>query len=198
MIEAATEFKKSGYTDEQSLELGKVALMYTNVADEQLNAGEAANFMIAQMKAFNIQAEDSIKIIDALNETSNNYAVSSVDLANSIGKVSATMAAGDTTYEQTLGLLTSITEITRNADKSANALKVIGQRIRGVGEDGEDASEYVASLQEEFDKFGINVQIIKNSAGEMESTYNILQGIAEKWNDLTDAQRQNLGELAAG
>ena len=108
------------------------------------------------------------------------------------------MAAGDTTYEQTLGLLTSITEITRNSNKSANALKTIGQRIRGVGEDGEDASEYVASLQKNFDKLGINVQIVKNSAGEMESTYNILKGIAEKWNNLTDAQRQNLGELAAG
>lgn len=108
------------------------------------------------------------------------------------------MAAGDTTYAQTLGLLTSITEITRNSNKSANALKTIGQRIRGVGEDGEDASEYVASLQENFDKLGINVQIVKNSAGEMESTYNILKGIAEKWNDLTDAERQSLGELAAG
>lgn len=108
------------------------------------------------------------------------------------------MAAGDTTYEQTLGLLTSITEITRNSNKSANALKTIGQRIRGVGEDGEDASEYVASLQKNFDKLGINVQIVKNSAGEMESTYNILKGIAEKWNDLTDAERQSLGELAAG
>lgn len=108
------------------------------------------------------------------------------------------MAAGDTTYEQTLGLMTAITEITRNSNKSANALKTIGQRIRGVGEDGEDASEYVASLQENFDKLGINVQIVKNSAGEMESTYNILKGIAEKWNDLTDAERQSLGELAAG
>lgn len=94
--------------------------------------------------------------------------------------------------------MTAITEITRNSNKSANALKTIGQRIRGVGEDGEDASEYVASLQEEFDKLGIRVQIVKNSAGEMESTYNILQGIAEKWNDLTDAERQSLGELAAG
>lgn len=108
------------------------------------------------------------------------------------------MAAGDTTYEQTLGLMTAITEITRNSNKSANALKTIGQRIRGVGEDGEDASEYVASLQENFDKLGINVQIVKNSAGEMESTYNILKGMAEKWNLLTDAERQSLGELAAG
>lgn len=198
MIDAATEFKKSGYTDEQSLELGRIALLYSNIADEQLNAGDAANFMIAQMKAFNIQAGDSIKIIDALNEVSNSYAVSSADLANAIGNVSSTMAAGDTTYEQTLGLMTAITEITRNSNKSANALKTIGQRIRGVGEDGEDASEYVASLQENFDKLGINVQIVKNSAGEMESTYNILKGIAEKWNDLTDAERQSLGELAAG
>lgn len=68
MIEASTEFKKSGYTDEQSLELGRIALLYSNIADEQLNAGDAANFMIAQMKAFNIQAEDSLRIIDALNE----------------------------------------------------------------------------------------------------------------------------------
>lgn len=198
MIDAATEFKKSGYTDDQSLELGRIALLYSNIADEQLNAGDAANFMIAQMKAFNIQAGDSIKIIDALNEVSNSYAVSSADLANAIGNVSSTMAAGDTTYEQTLGLMTAITEITRNSNKSANALKTIGQRIRGVGEDGEDASEYVASLQENFDKLGINVQIVKNSAGEMESTYNILKGMAEKWNLLTDAERQSLGELAAG
>ena len=77
-------------------------------------------------------------------------------------------------------------------------LKTIAQRIRGVGEDGEDASEYVASLQEQFDKLGIEVKIIKNSAGYMESAYNILKGIAEKWNDLTDAERQSLGELAAG
>lgn len=94
--------------------------------------------------------------------------------------------------------MTAITEITRNSNKSANALKTIGQRIRGVGEDGEDASQYVASLQEKFDKLGIEVQIIKSSAGDMESTYNILKGMAEKWDDLTDSERQSLGELAAG
>ena len=198
MISAATEFRKSGFGDMDSLELGRIANMYTNIADEELSAAEAASFIIAQMKAFNIEAKDSIKIVDALNEVSNNYAVSSADLAGAIGKVSATMAAGNTSYEQTLGLLTAITEVTRNADKAANALKVIGQRIRGVGEDGEDASEYVASLQNQFDKLGINVKIVKNSAGEMESTYNILQAMAEKWEDLTDAQRQALGEIAAG
>lgn len=198
MIEAATEFKKSGFSDQDSLKLGQIANLYTNIADEEISAGEAASFIIAQMKAFKIEANDAIRVVDALNEVSNNYAVSSAELATAIGKVSSTMAAGNTTYEQTLGMLTAITEITRNSSKAANALKTIGQRIRGVGEDGEDASEYVAALQGQFDKLGINVKIVKNSAGEMESTYNILKAMAEKWNDLTDAERQSIGELAAG
>lgn len=197
MIDAAGEFAKSGYSDEDSLKLGEIALMYTNVADEELNAGDAASFIISQMKAFNIEAEDSIHIVDALNEVSNNYAVSSADLSGSIGKVSATMAESNTTYEQTLGLLTATTEITRNADKSATALKTISQRLRGVGDDIESTSGYVAKLQSVFDSLNIDIDILKDN-GEMASTYEILKAMAERWNDLSDAQRQYIGELAAG
>lgn len=68
MVDAATEFAKSGYNEDQALQLGQTALMYTNIADEELNAADAASFMIAQMKAFNIEAEDSLHIVDALNE----------------------------------------------------------------------------------------------------------------------------------
>lgn len=197
VIEATTEFAKMGYTTDESLKLGQLALLYTNIADEEVSAGEAASFMISQMKAFNISASDSIHIIDAINAVSNKYAVSSADLADSIGAVSATLAESGTSYEETLGLLTGIVEITRDANKASTALKTISQRIRGVGEDIEDSSEYVGKLQKAFDKLGVNVQIVK-AGGAMESSYNILSALAEKWDDLTDAERQSIGELAAG
>lgn len=104
MIEGSTEFRKSGYTDEDSLQLAKIGALYQNVADVQMTAGQSANFIIAQMKAFNIEAQDAIHIVDAINNVSNNYAVSSADLANNLGNVSSTMAEGKTSYEQTLGL----------------------------------------------------------------------------------------------
>lgn len=66
MVEGATEFKKSGYSDEDSLELARIAAEYQNVADEQMSAGDAANFIIAQMKAFNIEASNAEHIIDAV------------------------------------------------------------------------------------------------------------------------------------
>lgn len=194
VIEATTEFAKMGYSVDDSLKLGELALLYTNIADEEVSASEAASFMISQMKAFNITASDSIHIIDAINAVSNKYAVSSADLADSIGAASATLAESGTSYEETLGLLTSIVEITRDANKASTALKTISQRLRGVSEDGEN---YVGKLQEAFDKLNIDVQIVKAN-GAMESTYNILTALSARWDNLTDAQRQSIGELAAG
>lgn len=68
MIQAATEFKKAGFNEKDSLELGRVASMYQNVADQEITAGEAANFIVSQMKAYNMTAKDSEHIIDAVNE----------------------------------------------------------------------------------------------------------------------------------
>lgn len=66
MVNAATEFVKAGFSEQDAATLGYIASMYSNVADEEIAVGEAANFMIAQMTAFNIKAEDSMHIIDAV------------------------------------------------------------------------------------------------------------------------------------
>nr|DAJ50615.1 MAG TPA: minor tail protein [Caudoviricetes sp.] len=68
MTEAATEFKKGGYSDEDAATLAKTASLYQNIADEELSASDASAVLISQMKAFNIQAQDSTHIIDAINE----------------------------------------------------------------------------------------------------------------------------------
>lgn len=119
MTEAATEFVKSGFSESDSAELARVATLYQNIADEELDAGEAANFVISQMKAFNMTAQEAEHIIDAVNEVSNNTAVSSADLANNLGKASAALAVGGNTYEDVLALMTGGTEIVRSGAKVA-------------------------------------------------------------------------------
>ena len=80
MVEASTEFRKSGFTDEDSAKLAVIAEKYRNIADEEISAGESASFIIAQMKAFNIEADQAEHIIDSVNEVANNFSVSSADL----------------------------------------------------------------------------------------------------------------------
>lgn len=104
MVEAATEFAKAGFNETDAAQLAKVATMYQNIADEQISAGEAAEFLIAQMKAFNISADDSIHIIDSVNNVSNNMSVSSADAARNLGNMSAAMSVGGNTMEESIGL----------------------------------------------------------------------------------------------
>ena len=85
MVEAATEFKKSGFGEEEAANLALVATQFQNVADDAITAGEASNFIISQLKAFNLQATESEHVVDALNAVSNNFAVSSSDLIDRSG-----------------------------------------------------------------------------------------------------------------
>lgn len=119
MLQATTEFRKNGFNDEDAAQLGQIASMYQNVSDEAISASDSASFIIAQMVAFGIEAENSMHIIDAVNETANRFAVSSGQLAGSLGIVSSTAAAMGNTMEETLGMLTAITEQTRNSSKAA-------------------------------------------------------------------------------
>lgn len=195
MIQAATEFARAGYAENQIIELGKVASMYTNIADEEVSASEAAEFMIAQMKAFNIEAEDSIHIIDAVNEVANNFAVSSADIANNLGNSSAVMASAGNSYEQMIGLLTAGTEITRSASKVSNGLKTITLRLQGMNDEGEADLELMAKMETMFNKLNLSVY---NTDGSLKNTYEILRDLAPVYEDATAAEKAYITETIAG
>lgn len=199
MIEASTEFKKSGFSDEDSAELANVAQLYRNIADEELTAGESANFVIAQMKAFkdelgrfDTEAERAMFVIDAVNEVSNNFAVSSADLANNIGKVSATMANLGNSYEQTLGMMTAVTEVTRNASMASRGLRQISSRLVQVLDDNSSTGK---KLTEIYEDLGIELY---DSQGQLRSTYDILQDLSKQWDNLSTNQRDYIALTSAG
>lgn len=50
------------------MDLAQTALLYQNIADEQVSTSDATALIVSQMKAFNVEAEDSMKIIDQINE----------------------------------------------------------------------------------------------------------------------------------
>lgn len=166
--------------------------MYQNVADDAISAGESANFIISQMKAFGLEAEDATHIIDALNEVSNTQAVSSADLANNLGKASAAMALGNNTYEQALSMMTAITEINRSGAKSARALVSVQSRLTQVL-DGQSSTG--KALVEIYKGLGI---ALKDQNGQLRPTFEIFKDLAAVWPTLTTNQRDYIALTQAG
>ena len=193
MVDAAAEFKKAGYSEQDAKQLALISQMYTNVADAELSAGESANFIISQMKAFNMNASQAEHIIDAVNNVSNNMAVSSADLATNIGNVSAALSVGNNSYEQTLALLTGIVEITRNGAKASRSLVSVQSRLNQIVDESSDVGKALSAW---YAKHHIEVL---DQEGQMRSLYDILQDVGKIWKTLSkNEQLYYLNQQAGG
>ena len=186
------EFRKSGFGDEDAANLALVATMYQNVADESISAADSAGFIIAQMKAFNIEAENATHIIDAVNEVSNNYAVSSSDLANNLGKVSSALAVGGNSFEEVLGMMTAITEITRNSSTAARGLVSVQSRFNQIIDETSSTGQ---KLTDFYNKHGI---AIKDQNGQLRNLYDVLKDTASIWDTLDENEQKYFLNIQAG
>lgn len=179
MVEAATEFRKNSFNDSDSATLAKVATTFQNVSDEAISAGDSASFIIAQMKAFGIEAGNAEHIIDAVNSVSNSYAVSSGQLAKNLGNMSAALSVGNNSFEESLGLLTAGTEVTRNASKVSRALVSVQSRLNQVIDESSSTGK---ALTEWYKEHGV---VILDQQDQLRSLYDVLTDVAKIWPELT-------------
>ena len=195
MIEAATEFKRAGYDLNDSLEMGDAALVMTNVADGVTQTSDAASTLISVLNGFNINESDVMSIVDKMNSVSNQSPVGFDDLANGLERVSGTMNQAGNSIDETIGLLTGGFTQLRNMEKVSTGLTTISQRLRAIGDNGEEIDGLSAKLGSAFGSIGV---AIEDANGNLRSTYDILSDYAKVYPELTSEQRQYFGELAAG
>lgn len=186
------QFRKSGFSDEDSAVLASLAEKFRNVADSEISAADSASFIIAQMKAFNIEVGEAEHILDAVNEVSNNFAVSSSDLSENIGKVSAALAVNGVKFEEVLGMMTAVTEITRNASTASRGLNMISSRLVQVLDDSSSTGKKLIKI---YDELGIE---LKDNEGKLRSTYDILKDLASQWDTLSTDQQKYIALTSAG
>lgn len=195
MVSAATEYRKNGFNDQDAAQLARVSSMFQNVADESISTGDAAQFLISQLIAFNKTTGDvegnAMHIADALNEVANNFAVGTGDLATGLKVVASSSAGMNNSFEQTIGLMTAITEQTKNASKASRGLNSIMANLAQVLD---DASSNGKKITEIFEQLG--VEMYEN--GQLKSGYDLLAGLAEKWDTLDNNSQKYIATTVAG
>ena len=191
MVQNATIFKQGGYSDEDSAELARIASLYQNVADSEVSAGDAGQFVISQMKAFHLTASQAESIVDKLNETSNNFAVSNTDLAQGLSKSASALSALGNTQDQTIGLITAGTEImVGQASTVSRGLQTIGININKVAQTSKQLEIAVGGATKQIDLF--------DDAGNQLSTFDVLKQISEQWDNMTTSEKTAIASTLAG
>lgn len=129
-ITQSAKWAQMGYGIGDSEQLAKISSIYSNVAD--VDDATAVSDIISNLKAFNIDASDAITVVDSLNKLSNEFAVTAAGLGQGLTNSASAMAMSNATFEQTIALLTGITEITQSPSEAGSFLKVASMRIRGL------------------------------------------------------------------
>lgn len=218
LTNSAADWSRLGYNLEDSKTMAKNSSILLNVS-EYNNINDATEALISTMKAFNIEAEDSATLIDKMNLVGNNYAISTNGISDALMRSSSALVAANNNIDESIALITTANEIEQDPEKVGNGLRTIALRLRGteaakkeLEESGEEVTDYtvgVSKLQEQikgFTKVASNdfkgFDILTDS-GAYKSTYEILLGIAEVWDEIGsqsggDLKQAALLELIAG
>ena len=202
-INQTAEWAKLNYSLSDSEQLAKLSSIYANVGE--VGDETAVSDMVTAMKAFNIQASDAQKIIDSYNRLGNEFAVTSADIGEGISNSASSLATASNDFDQSVAMITGMSEITQSANEAGNALKVVSMRLRGYDEetqsytnDIEELSGKVADLTKTAETPGGISLFTDDTKQTYKDTYTLMEDISKIYDKLSDKNRAELLEVIAG
>lgn len=119
--QSATLFAQTGMTWKETLEATEAAMLALNTAE--LEVSESTQGIIAIMQQFDYETEDLELIIDKINITADNFAVTSEKIVAALQRAGGTAKAYGLTLEETIGIITALSEATgRSGENIGTAL----------------------------------------------------------------------------
>lgn len=207
LISQTAEWGKRGYSLDEAETLATNSGIYSVVGE--VDNATAVQDLTTVMKSYNMTVDESINIVDKFNAISNKYAVSASDIGDMLSRSVSSLSVAGNTLDQAIAMGTAITEITGDAAEAGNSLKVLSMRLRGAKTELEDAGESTEGMAVSTSKLREDIKALTNvndtggfdimkDSQNFKSTYEIMKGIANVWNDLTDTSKAAVIEKIAG
>ena len=213
LISQTADWSRAGFNDpKQAAGLAEITSVYQHIAD--IDADTSMENILTAYKGFEPQLKKQFgsdaaaaaeHIADVYNEIDNNYATTAADIGEAVKRSASALSIAGNSLEQTAGMVTGITEVTQDPEKAGNSLKVLSMRLRGMkgelqelGEETDSNVENLSQMQGKVLNLTQGKVNIFDDAGNFKSTYEIMQSIADVYDDLTDTDKADLLETIAG
>lgn len=178
-----TDLARTGISGQQLTDMAETATILQNISD--LTPDETVNSLTSAMTAFGDATGGALRVADRLNEIDNNFAITTKDLALSMNKAASTAKTFNVDLDSMLGYVTAIGVATRESGNIVgNSLKTIFSRMT-------TNSMAIGALND----IGIS---INDQAGNVRAVSDIIADLADKWDSLTESERQNTAVRVAG
>ena len=159
----------------------------------------ATSDLTAALNAYNIAAEDAVRITDTVAAMDTNAAISSEELMTALTKTASIAANAGMSLESTEVFLTKMIETTREAPENlGTALKTIIARFGEVKQeiDGEEIElADINRVDTALKSIGIS---LLDTAGQIRDLDDVFMELSSKWDDLDRNTQRYIATMAAG
>jgi len=183
ILGATANFVQAGFDIEDAMTLTKTSLDLVIAGD--IEAAEASEILISALKGFREPASEAGRLLDILNEISNNYATDVQQLGIGMAALSPIARTMGFSMEETAGILVPVIEIFRSGDEAAVALKT---GLLKLVDDSKPVQDALAAI-------GV-AQLDAN--GALRSGKDILYDVATAFTTLDDNQKLYIAQQLVG
>ena len=195
---SAADWSRLGYSLKDSQTMAKNTGILKNVS-EFADINEATDAMVGIMQAYNYKPDDSMKLIDQLNQIGNNFSISTSDLAKGLQISGSALEVGGNNIEQSMALITAYNSSIQDVSQAARAARTVSMRMHGVdaetlsaeGEDIDGLIDTVPKLESEIKsltavngKAGIS---LTDATGKVKDDFTFLLDLAGRWKEIGQA-----------
>ena len=116
VVNASADYARLGYSIDEASKLADSAIIYKNVGDGLEGIDQATEHLISTMKAFGIEAEGSMRIVDVFNEVANHFPTSAAGIGEGMQRSAAALASAGNSLEESVAIFTAAQSIAQDAD----------------------------------------------------------------------------------
>jgi len=183
VLDATVGFKQAGFAVSEAMDLTKTSLDLA-IAGE-LEAAQASEILISALKGFKAPASDAARLVDVLNEVSNNYATDVEQLGIAMAELSPIASQMGFSFEETAGLVTPVIEVFRSGSEASRALRTGLLKL----------TDDTTAVQEALAALGVSQ---RDANGQLRSGKEILQDVAEAFQTAEAADKLFLTQQLVG
>jgi len=182
VIASMKVFAQQGLSQNEVLDRTRTSLLAANVST--LSSVDATEALTAATKIYGTTGESTIRFLDAWSQVEARHAITSKDLALGLQKAAAVAKTAGVSFDQLNAIITGIGETSRQTGKQiGTSLVFILRRMHAKKGEGQLINLGIPTVGRQ---------------GDIRSAFDILGGLASKWDELSNAQRLSIAQAIGG
>lgn len=193
-LKASEIYYQQGLSTSEVIERTNATVQAANISNQSVSS--TADQATAILNGFNVEASRTVEVLDKIAQVGAGTATDFEEIAKASQKVASSASEANFTIDQTLGMIATISSITREAPETiGTSLNAIIGRFNDLkAKDG----EFTSNIEKVLKETGSGLTIFNEETGQMKDIPDILDEIAASWNTLSENAKDAITTQLAG